>query len=401
MATYELTKKSCQSLEDMAMKVLSFAMQLGMTYEELAKLYDVMNTCVIVDDRDRHPPSIDAIEEYLEIVREEIVVGQADVVFIKSMSRSASVAHNAESDIAIQIPITDSERTMGKAPSYVIIQGSNATSGTVAVTIMESPARLYTEGMQFVGNPVQVHTRRHGSESVTDRIIRIVLRNLRSQEYGHFNLSAMNFTTVCVNGDYDWHNYSCPAGGRVSHKCSGYPARATTPCPPVAVFPCCRVILENEVLDSDDCSIVTYDIHSTTCDCILREHRRRRLTEDTPGDTYESSGGVEVVSMALYSYDEFVDTLFEIEDLSPRDLQKTILVICMFAVLWTVGLLALVDNINFTFSSKVITERVRLRSSVAGSISGGAQESELEAKKRYLSISTLSSLPSSERVTMD
>ncbi|CAE7485629.1 unnamed protein product, partial [Symbiodinium microadriaticum] len=113
---------------------LSSANALSMTYDELTKLYSVVDSCVNVNVRDGHTPSSAGIDQYLDTIRKGLVVGQQDVIFIESMSRSASVSENAKSGVTVRVPMTTSEQAVGKATAELSMNGTDDDAGVVSVT---------------------------------------------------------------------------------------------------------------------------------------------------------------------------------------------------------------------------------------------------------------------------
>jgi hypothetical protein len=57
----------------------------------------------------------------------------------------------------------------------------------------------------------------------------------------------------------------------------------------------------------------------------------------------ESSGVLEVVAMTEFSYQGFVDTLSESDNIKAKDLEGAIIVVSMFFVLWGIGLLCVCE----------------------------------------------------------
>jgi hypothetical protein len=94
--------------------------------------------------------------------------------------------------------------------------------------------------------------------------------------------------------------------------------------------------------------MLNYTTVSTTCQCTvslstLPATSRRLATND---EFVESSGALELVSLYETSYEDFVYTLAQADDLTVADLQNSYLVAVMFAVMWLVGLLMIADSVR-------------------------------------------------------
>jgi hypothetical protein len=343
----ELTAESCMKLLTMLTNVLSNADTLEIKYDDIGSVYNVADTCAMVAERvDTEDKSTvdsitqlisDVIQQYLAITTSNLVVGQEAVQFMHSLSRSSAAIQNSLAGFSVDIPLSDWERAIGMQASTVNMSGlaSEALSSTLAVRAVELPPRSFSNGSLFNSNPIQIEVTKIGSAEQNLNKIIVVLQNREQHEFGTFNASNTNFTTICFDGDVSWHNYSCPEGGQVSHKCTGYAGALDSTCPPFAILPTCPVLIDGVPVMNDACTVIEFSSYSTTCECSLSLQTSRRLTEaeSTTEDTYETSGAVEVVSMTLYSYEEFIDTIYETQSVQVSDLKNAILVICMFAIL--------------------------------------------------------------------
>jgi hypothetical protein len=405
----ELTESSCDKLEVMIESALSMAKDLSMDYGTLVDIYNVVDVCASVKEREQEiirggngrrrlvstvsevkedqvsgSPFLRLINEYLDLVKTNMVVGQDSVSFIQKMSRSATIVNDAKEGAVVTIPLTDTEEATGIFATVVTMNASDADE--LAISVVQSLSRMYGNGSQFNTDPVQVKVSRIGRSSNSALgPVRLIMRNVQSPEYGVFNVSNHTIQTDCVDGDKSWYNYSCPLGGRVAHKCTGVEGRVRTQCPPTHVEPSCRLIIAGEDISSDLCTVVAVNSSTTTCECYFPDEIRRvrRLVDESAEDTVESSGGVEVVSMAVYSYGEFVETINESDNITAKDLKSAILVIAMFVVLWFFGVLALCDEVHLTVSKSAIKNRVIVRHrSTAKSLQTGLANAE--DRKKYL-----------------
>ena len=334
----ELTFSSCSKLLDMIARVYGLADELSLAFEDLAALYAVTDVCVQVAESEQGDGAMmtqmGAVDDYLDIVRRNIVVGESVVEYIQRMSRASTKIEGSLDGVSVGIPLSESEVALGLISSRIVVNSSTTETvgSTVSITATESPSRLYGNGTAFYANPVRIAlTKKEGSPSQT-AVVTIVLQNREEHAHGEVVVTEANYTTICTEDDFSWHNYTCPAGGTVSHKCSGGSGTMNSYCPPVTIVPTCRVIVDGADVANSNCVVVDFNTTSTTCECTVPlEQRRRSLSEEQ--STYETSGGLEVVSMATYSFDEFKGTIIDVEDIKAADLKKAILVVCMFAIM--------------------------------------------------------------------
>ena len=450
---YELTVAGCALQIGLVENVIGLARELAMDYEKLQNVYKLLDTCASVSLRENdnnnpeYTPSSSPtvlrrklgtpshsilttpsssmafsregdttghddhlqvqqrysllIEEFLGIVKSSLIMGQEDVSFIRPLSRS-SVSMQSTLDVyTLTIPLTGAEKATGQIGTQVSMAGDAATESVISLT--QTSSRIFSNATppstSCLSNPVRVEMSQvsRGSNAQLPPVV-ITFRNHHYQEYGRVNTSNVTYTTHCSVNDIYWHNYSCPLGGQVSHKCTGIVGNLTTPCPPVLIQPSCRLIVNgSDFTNAEACSVVAYNSTTITCLCsfqpddvvITRRQRRLHAVSDVDSETeesYEASGGMQTVSMAVYSYEELVDTLYDTEDVTVADLRSAWLVITMFAILWFFGVLALCEDVRFTITLSAAKEKVKMRhrssaqSLVAGDITGGVND----VRKKYL-----------------
>jgi hypothetical protein len=98
----------------------------------------------------------------------------------------------------------------------------------------------------------------------------------------------------------------------------------------------------------------------------------------------KSSGYMEMVAMSVYTYEGFVATLRDVDDLTLADVNNGLIVILMFCALWGCGLIGLFEIARGQYwqvspsSQKPPTKRsISKRSS-------SSVDTDVEVKKEYL-----------------
>jgi hypothetical protein len=184
-------------------------------------------------------------------------------------------------------------------------------------------------------------------------------------------------------------NYTCPDGQEVSHQCTDDSEIITTLCPAIRYLPVCRIISSDENDVPSSCSLLSFTSTNVTCNCTMllqqssgsvTDNGRRHLSRSSG---VESSGYVEMVSMAEYSYEGFISTNSEVTDVSIGDLRNGLIVIVMFSVFWGCGLLGLYELFKSAYCT--CCEKVQpLQSNRQRSHTNAAREVSLDTKKEYL-----------------
>ena len=97
-----------------------------------------------------------------------------------------------------------------------------------------------------------------------------------------------------------------------------------------------------------NCSLVSFTATNVTCRCsvllLAAEDRavsgssRHLSSSPSSSSGLESSGVIEMVSMSEYTYEGFISTNSEIDDITVGDLRDGTLILSMFGVFWLLAL---------------------------------------------------------------
>jgi hypothetical protein len=229
----------------------------------------------------------------------------------------------------------------------------------------------------------------------------VVFQNNAAQEYitnsSNTSSSVTQFVTNCENitaaaaavATTSSVNYTCPDGQEVSHQCTDGSEIITTLCPAMRFLPVCRILSSNENDVPPACSLVSFTSTNVTCNCTMflqqssgsaANNGRRHLSRSSG---VESSGYIEMVSMAEYSYEGFISTNSEVTEVSIGNLRSGLIVIVMFSVFWGCGLLGLYELFKSAYCT-CCSKVQPLQSNRQRSHTNAAREVSLDTKKEYL-----------------
>ena len=296
----------------------------------------------------------------------------------------------------------------------IIYTENIANTATRSVFLEESDLSLIANNSDYSANPLKVQCFLSAStgddetasaRQVTNtrhQFIQMIFQNNAPQVYITDNsdneVVPSKFVTKCDNvtatvtaagSTRSTINYTCPDGEVVSHQCTNDKEIITTVCSAIRRLPVCRILSSNDNDAPTSCDLVSFTKYNMTCNCsILLElsttgadnSDRRHLRGVS---TVESSGYIEVVSMAEYSYDGFISTSSEFTEISVGGLKSGLIVIVMFATLWGCGVLGLYELFKRSYCtccSKVLPSDM----SREGKVTDALVEASIETKKEHV-----------------
>ena len=341
------------------------------SYQDLADLLDVVDTlcaalalapAVDIDSAELANSNAQLLILFNALTVEQLVAGQNAVQFVQQGFRSSSSVQFASgggargsgsgsgksegaSSLQVGVPQSEMESALGSRASSVTIDTApgSMVEGQVAVVVVSTAAAGYgVEATSYSSNPMQLQLSSTAAGLLAGGEVRVVLTHNAPVSFPN---SSVSFNTTCTgSSDTFVHNYTCPGSGQVvSHRCTGKKGTFKSYCPVLA--PSCGA--------STACRVVSFNAHTTTCACnltatsaststatyggrLLGRVRARRLQS---GEEVMETFALDMVSTAAYFASQFTDS-FEAADSfnSVEDLQRVLIVILMFAVLWGVGL---------------------------------------------------------------
>jgi len=342
---YEVTPKMATTIGNVAISVLTSATNSNQTinYESLSGILNSVNTVLQVSTANTQSAHI--LSLFTDLVSSQLAPGENSIEYIYDSFRMKVLASYIKQGDSLEItaPQTVMEANFGsKNPSSIsILQNQNASSNSIvdiSVSMIITKALSYGSELstKLNNNPIQVKV---NSNSMRDtEIIFNLVHNVDIEFTNRSIASTLGFNTSCHGSqDYSIHNYSCPVSQQILvHRCEGRFGMLTSYCKILA--PICAIIDSNKgILETSTsiCSVLDYSKSSTTCKCILHsQHSNRRLDDIVLGDT------VILTSTSMYIASNFKNTFSSAGNMnSSKDFQRVLIVIIMFSVLWSFGLL--------------------------------------------------------------
>jgi hypothetical protein len=165
------------------------------------------------------------------------------------------------------------------------------------------------------------------------------MRVVKPVDYGIYNYSHINFTTICSIGNISTNIYQCPDGvTNITQTCNGTISGIFfSRCPIKKVYPTCHV-LSGDIT----CKLLNFTSTNTQCRCSLSSNNQnRRYLTSNVRNKIES---IEIVSLILYEIDIAGSTFKELNNIHNfiSFLKGSIIVFTMFSVVWGVGLSILI-----------------------------------------------------------
>ena len=367
----ELTDESCDVLQVMIRDVITVAEELEVVYSDIEGVITVLDNCAaLMSGRTITNLFVDSWHstllsenqllraDFMTYASRSIMVGESEKQFVNVMSRSTISVQSALTSSEVAVPQTPLEALFGQQKSSVSTDSIDDRNYSTLVRHMfleENEATMYKNGSTFVTKPLKIKYSVISDKRLTAFVrhpfITIVIQYIVPQQHVT-NVSGVKFVTRCTRENVtSVMNYTCPDGQVVSHKCKGEREQITSVCPAERYLPVCRVILyDSSSPTADICSLISFTNTNVTCRCSVAlteagtqvsDRIGHRLLRSTSG--IESSGVIEVVSMSEYSYDGFIKTNSEIDEMTVADVRHGLLVIGMFVVFWAFGLVALLD----------------------------------------------------------
>lgn len=185
------------------------------------------------------------------------------------------------------------------------------------------------------------------------KYFRFVIQHSRVTFFGTI-LANTTISTECNSGEIEYVNHSCPLTNyEIVHFCNGSAAQLTSHCPDLRSVSVCRIFESGRLLEPTrqvQCSVDSFTETNTTCLCLmnsradrgnLQRHSRRRAQSGSDS-LYVDSGAIEVAAMSELVASDFLGTLYVAKELdSLEDIRRVLIVILLYGVMWTVGLIYL------------------------------------------------------------
>ena len=355
--SYQSTETILSPLESTVSKVLQISDNKSMTVNMIDSFVQSIDTFgdIVVSGQVAGEDAYTYIGDVFRLIHKEVQLG-AD-------------GDSTDSIASLKLPRSTTEKLRGSSPPMVVSinSSSNVVNGDLYLQAIEYDASLWSQTNQSAALLV-AKTLNNGtgfSSNSTSSVSVTFLSNI-VQLKAPLSLSTLtitvpittsqtsdlgqNVTFVCLTGDYDKKSFACAESGViVEYQCTGVAGRITKYCPILA--PSCRSVSWTDqtisASDADSCIVVHSTSSNITCECSLgrsarRVIRGRRLVDTSEDGILYESGVLTMVAMASYTAIGVTETFAAADDMdSLQDVEKTILIMAMFAALWSTGGLVL------------------------------------------------------------
>jgi hypothetical protein len=377
----ELTMQSCTNLVDLVDISLQNAAAQQLTFSDIKNVLFVLDQCLSVateEDGDYSNRRMllarastettlsetiqQLIVAFTDFVLIDLVDGEEAVEYIQDHYRIATVLSSSTQDstepnststssfLTIKAAQTEGEELSGQHATSVTVRldsepsatGAIAAPPVIGISIIETSAQVYISQKpekftSLISNPVKVVISQvPTNDPLTEHpsTVIFVLQNPVEQSYGEEIITNETFTTDCGTNSSENYNHTCENGALLWHRCQRPNSKLTmtTKCPSRYYQPVCRILLDGEFSEVQNCVATNYTSFSTTCECPISSSQARRLT------TLEESGTVECCAMAEFVVDDFTSTITMSTEWDEDGLKKTIGVIILFVLLWGNGI---------------------------------------------------------------
>jgi len=349
---YEVSPKMVNTISQVAYSVLSSATKSNVTvsYDSLSGLLSSVNTVIQLSNTNAR--SAEVLNLFCDLITSQLVSGENDVNYIYDEFRMKVVSTSLTQGTSLQIvaPQTVMESTFNsQSASSISIQqqqlgdqkalaGGSNSMVDMSISMLITTASSYGSlAMKMNNNPVQVKLSSRGDQPT--EIVFTLSHNADKTFTNASQAAEMGFNTTCHGPqDHSTYNYTCHESHEVlAHSCNGRRGVLTSYCKILA--PKCALIDSNSGdidANSSVCYVVDYSKSNTVCRCLIQPLRsQRRLDNNVAMD-----GVLNVVSTSLFVANNFKNTFSSAGDMnSVADLQRLLIVIVMFSVMWASGLL--------------------------------------------------------------
>eukprot|EP01036_Dinobryon_divergens_P025956 gene25956-34556_t len=323
-----------------ANNLLQNAVQAKVSYRDLTPVLQSTDSAASAAQNSNQTSQLfNAISAYGSITESQII-GVQNFANIFSNFRM-STAGLAKDGSSISVPQTTLETLQSTVRSSVYFaQNTSSNSVSLKVTVIESSAALLGNSKSFVSNPLIVQISNINGLNRTEKghELLVSLKRIASLP----KLPLYNFTTICRKPKFmsrTIFNYTCPLTGHVlSHNCSNKVGKVVSYCP--VYKPSCQSLPFLQSSTQATCKMVNYTDSLTWCLCTIHStpDRRRSLLSSSVAAGLQDSGALQLVAMSELVSSNVMNTFSAAPSLTnPSYIEKALIVIIMFATMWSAG----------------------------------------------------------------
>ena len=334
--------------------LLDSALQAQVGYRDLVAVVKSMDNVASAVPNNSHTFQLmDTFATYGSITASQLI-GEQNVVNIFSKFRMRTIGLS-KGGSNLSVPQTPLESLQPTISSSVHFTQNETNSIKLKVTVIESSASLLGNSKQYISNPLIVQISNINGLTGTGRRHGIVVVLKRVASFP--TLPTSKFTTICrapkfMSGRI--FNYTCPflTGHILTHNCSNKVGKLVSYCP--VYKPSCASLPVTQSSFESICHMVNYTDTLTWCQCFFLPvpYGRRNLGSASVAAGLQDSGALQVVTISELIPSNVVNKFSAASSLTDSsDIEKSLIVIIMFATLWSAGF-ALLAICNWRKSSK-------------------------------------------------
>ena len=285
--------------------------------------------------------ALSILTSFTDVIQRDEVAGADATTYVLDMFRLASQSFDISSSDTtptVSAPLTDLEKAIGVQSSQIAMNSSVSTE--VSLQAVEFSRSLWSSS----ANTSQAGTALSNIFVIkTSNIDTVDVKIYRYDNVDEsMTTSTVNFTTTCIADDqYVFYNYTCPYSGYViEHICNGSVAGSFTAFCPVLSTGCQSVHVNNFTASTTNQCVKLNETESFTyCRCAVSgTGTGRRRLDSTVNDVLYETGALNMALMTVYVANQFANTFKAAPGLtSAEDLQRVLIVILMFSILWSTG----------------------------------------------------------------
>ena len=342
IASDELSPAGASLALSSAHSLLSTASQLQVRYQDVSsQILQTVDTAASVSNvTDSHLfQTINVLRLHGSLISQQLYPGQSGVSNVLANFKTSS---NTLSYATIAVPLSSLEQFNGIKSSEIDVSqlflDDYKNFQSTKIDLIEVNANLFGNQSALKSKPLVVTISRPLG-TLPPRNITVTLINI----IPHVVISDdSNFTTVCLKQQSPplVTSHLCPLTGHmIIHNCTHKIGILRTKCPQYRAA--CSNLTD---LTQEVCSVASFTQNETVCTCTINmdQSTRRRLSSEVESNIQSTS--LQIVATGGYFIEDQSNTFHAAPKLtSSQGLEKVIIVICMFAVWWAIGLVILLS----------------------------------------------------------
>lgn len=287
---------------------------------------------------------VDILTNYTDFVTDNMVYGQADVVFVYNNFRIVGSVLSVGDALTRDLVVPAAGQ-----PKSSSLQFTPAATAPADAVVASSLIQIYKKSVNassasFFSDPLRlklVDSTGASADHLISNIAFTIANNDALSAFTFGNDTGGVFETNCTKV-HSVETFTCPYTGHViTHTCSGIAGTYTSYCPIIQPT-CAHLNLLTGLTNSNtSCVTVSFDANYTTCSCDLQTARRLMSMNLQAVDLLEQTGLVDMAAASKQVAMDFKNTFRSANALnSASGAQQALVIILLFTILWGLGAVA-------------------------------------------------------------